>query len=187
MACSKLSLHDSQAWFPPSPPLTSCPRGKRWRGKTDNISASLNSAHVPNSKELMEKEGTWRVFSHSCLCALVGIAEEWVRYCSLAVTLSLLKHKIFWPLLIFWQQQREAVTRANGLIWGTALKEFACFVFHTANQIKSSLSLMLYINMSFVYIPWQNAPKVRKRPCLESLVLKSGNESAVLKLCRQTD
>lgn len=41
--------------------------------------------------------------------------------------------------------------------------------------------------MSFNYIPWKNVPKVRKGPCLESLVSKPGDESAILKLYRQTD
>lgn len=105
----------------------------------------------------------------------------------LAVTLPMLNHNIFWPLLTFWQLQKEAMTGVNAWISGTALKEFACFAFHTANQINSSLSLTIYINMSFVYIPWKNVPQVRKGPCLGSLVSKSGNESAVLKLHGQTN
>lgn len=105
----------------------------------------------------------------------------------LAVTLPVLKHNIFWPLLTSWQLQKEAVTAANACIWGTALKELAYFAFHTAHRINSSFTLTIYINMSFVYLPWKNAPQVRKGPCLGSLVSKSGNESALLKLHRQTN
>lgn len=67
------------------------------------------------------------------------------------------------------------------------MKEFACFAFHEANQINSSLNMMIYINMSVVYIPLKNVPQVRKGLCLGSLVSKPGNESAVLKLHRQTN
>lgn len=67
-------------------------------------------------------------------------------------------------------------------------RNFIVLSFHKANQINSSLSLMIYINMSFVYIPLKkNVPQARKGPYLGSLLSKSGNESAVLKLHRQTN
>lgn len=61
LTCNELPQYDSQAWFPalhilptltlPSPHINKLPqREKLLRGRSGDISASLNSAHVPTQK-----------------------------------------------------------------------------------------------------------------------------------------
>lgn len=142
------------------PPLFPLPisklhqRGKKSREGEMAMFLPRWTLHMPRLKSINgEGESLESALAKLPLCAGLDCRGTGQVLLLLAVTLPVLKHHIFWPLLTFWQLQKEAMTGANVWIWGTALKEFSCFAFHTANQINSSLSLMTYINMSFVYIP----------------------------------
>lgn len=116
------------------PTLTSCPRGKNYWEEEVAIFLPHWILHMSQLKSI-NREGE-RSGKHSGTgldCGGMGQACKILQ----TVALPMLSTIIFWPPLTFWQLQKEALTGV--WIGGTALKEFACFVFHEANQISSIL------------------------------------------------